>query len=98
MVKVIVEFGEIISKEVIEAREERIFNGVTYPATEERYRILTLSGADKTADSGYLSPTIVSHYVDKDTFGLFKPFDKVKVRYGYNGDDKAKTSQGIEKI
>lgn len=98
MAKLCVEFGEIVTKEVIAATEKRIWDGKEIEAQPERYRVLTLSGADKTKEDGYISPTLVSHYLEKAEFDSYKPGDKVKVRYNYNGDDKAKVSKGIEKI
>lgn len=98
MSKLCVEYGMVVAKEVIPAKDEYIFKGEKIPARDESYKIVSISGSDCDEVNGYESLTMVNHYIEKGLFESLKFGDQVKVRYDYCGDDKAKKSQGISLI
>ncbi len=81
------EYGRIIGKRYVEAKEKRTdMNGKEWPATDEKFLIQAVSCDEEDFDeiNGMQNATILEYPTDKLTWDNAVFLEKVKVKYCLN--------------
>ena len=77
--------GICVSKEYKEAKEERVFNGQTYPATPEKFIVKVVSCTPRlfSKETGMPKPVVLDYEIDKATYNKIKFETWMKAKVGF---------------